>query len=70
VIKATGRTGDGRPVLPLGLSGENVARLAADEPISFDLAEVNMAPCQVIILYGRTEQAIAGRLRAYREGSR
>lgn len=38
MIKATGRTGDGRPFVLLGLSGENVTRLMADEPITVDLA--------------------------------
>lgn len=59
MIKATGRTGDGRPLLVLGLSGENVTRLAAGEPIRFDLASVGMPPCVVLIVYGRTEDEIA-----------
>lgn len=60
MIKARGRTGDGRPVVLLGLSGENVARLVADEPIVFDLAQLGLGPCRVVILYGRTEEEIAG----------
>jgi hypothetical protein len=33
VIKAAGKTGLGLPLLLLGLSGENVTRLTAGEPI-------------------------------------
>jgi hypothetical protein len=58
VIKAVGRTGTGLPLLILGLSGENVARLMADEPISFDLAELGLPPTRVVIVGGRTEDAI------------
>jgi len=58
VIKAVGSTGDG-PLLLLGLSGENVTRLMADEPIRFDLAELGLPPMVVVIVGGRTEEAIA-----------
>jgi hypothetical protein len=65
VIKATGRTGDGRPLLILGLSGENVTRLTAGEPIRFDTASVGLPPCVVLIVYGRTEDAIAADLKRH-----
>ncbi len=64
MIKATGVSDCGHPLLILGLSGENVARLAADEPIVFDLAEVGMAPCSVVIMYGRTEDVLTAKLKA------
>lgn len=63
MIKALGRTGDGRPLLILGLSGENVTRLMADEPISFDLEAMGLPACQLVIVGGRTEQAIMDQLR-------
>jgi hypothetical protein len=62
MIKAVGRTGLGRPLLILGLSGENVTRLMADEPISFDLAELGLPPMRVVIVGGRTEDAITEQL--------
>lgn len=62
MLKAVGTTGDGRPLLLLGLSGENVTRLAAGEPIVFDLAEVGMAACQVVICYGRDEADLVRQL--------
>lgn len=62
MIKATGRTGDGRPIVLLGLSGENVTRLMAEEPIRFDLAELGLPPTVVVIVGGRTEDAITEKL--------
>jgi hypothetical protein len=64
VIKATGRAGDGRPLLVLGLSGENVTRLTAGEPMSLDLRDVGMR-LHVLVVYGRTEDDIAGDLKTH-----
>ena len=63
MIKALGRTGDGRPLLILGLSGESVTRLMADEPIAFDLAVMGLPACQLGIVGGRSEYAIMDQLR-------
>lgn len=62
MIKAVGRTGAGVPLLILGLSGENMTRLMADEPIKIDLAELGLRPMQVVIVGGRTEDAITDQL--------
>lgn len=64
MIKASGRTGDGRPLVILGLSGESMTRLMADEPIVLDLAELGLPPTVITIVGGRTEDAITDRLRA------
>ena len=58
MIKARGRAGDGRPLVILGLSGESVTRLFADEPILLDLAELGLPPCLVVIVGGKTEDTI------------
>lgn len=61
MIKAAGRTGMGDPLLFLGLSGENVTRLTAGEPIHIpiaDIAGLGLPPMDIVIHYGRTEQAI------------
>jgi hypothetical protein len=62
MIKASGRTGLGQPLLILGLSGENVARLAAGEPIKIStahLAQLGLpGTMEIVIHYGKTEQAI------------
>ena len=61
MIKARGRTALGEPLLFLGLSGENVTRLAAGEPIlisSAQLAELGLPPMVIAIHYGRTEEDI------------
>lgn len=62
MIKAVGRDGD-KPMVLIGLSGENMTRLMADEPIKFDLAELGLPPCTVLIVGGRTEDAIYEQLR-------
>lgn len=68
VIKASGRTGLGVPLLLLGLSGENVTRLAAGEPIRIPAAELRrlgLPQLEVVICYGRTEQDIVDELRSH-----
>lgn len=61
MIKARGTDGD-RPLMLLGLSGENVTRLIAGEPIRFDAAEIGLPSCTVVIMYGHTEADIAAAL--------
>lgn len=63
MIKAVGKA-DGKPMLLLGLSGENMTRLMADEPIKFDLAELGLPAMVVVIIGGRTESAIMAQLHA------
>lgn len=58
MIKARGQTGDGTPLVVLGLSGENVARLMAKEPIRLNLADLGLPPTVVVIIGGRTEDEI------------
>lgn len=62
MIKAIGRAGNGSPLLILGLSGENITRLLADEPIRLDLAELGLPAMQVVIMAGRTEDTIVAQL--------
>lgn len=65
MIKAASRNALGLPVLFLGLSGENVTRLAAGEPIHISaqqMDELGMPQIEVVIHYGRTEQAIIDEL--------
>jgi hypothetical protein len=63
VIKARGKTGDGKDLVVLGLSEENLARLVAQEPISFNLSEIGLSPIQVVIVGGRTEEELMADLR-------
>lgn len=62
MIRATGEI-DGRPLLILGLSGENMTRLMADEPIRIDLAPLGLPDITVLVVGGRTEEAIMDQLR-------
>jgi hypothetical protein len=56
--KTRTETNTGEPIVLLGLSGENLTRLVAQEPIAINLADLGLPPCQVIITYGRTESEI------------
>lgn len=71
MIKAAGRTGDGTPLLVLGLTGENMTRLMAGEPITFTTADlpgaveaVGMPAVQVILVGGRDDAAVTKTLQA------
>lgn len=57
MLKARGRTADGRPLVILGLERGNIERLQAGQPIKFDLSEVGMVG-ECIILFGETAQDI------------
>jgi hypothetical protein len=66
VIKAVGRSSDGTTVLLLGISGENVTRLVAGEPIHIDaedMKEMGLPPMHIGLMYGRTEQDIANEIK-------
>lgn len=61
MFKAAGRTAAGLPLLILGVSGENVTRMAAGEPLrvpASHLAALGLPPMEIGICYGRTEQDI------------
>jgi hypothetical protein len=64
VIRATAADSTGRPVVLLGLSDENLRRLAADQPIRVDLAELGFpAGAPVVVLFGGgTEESLADQL--------
>lgn len=55
--KLRGYNGD-REALVLGLSGENVTRLAAGEPISAALEEVGFPGVDLVVVYGKTEEDV------------
>jgi hypothetical protein len=66
MIKALTKTALGEPLLLLGVSGENVTRLVAGEPIritSAQLTELGLPP--IVIHYGRTEQDILDEMKAH-----
>lgn len=68
MIKAAGTTGLGAPLALFGLSGENIARLVAGEPIRVtvtDMQELGLPPMEIVIHYGKTEQAILDELMAH-----
>lgn len=48
MIKASARGADGRHILVLGLTAENLRRLTIGEPIAFDTAALHIPPDQTI----------------------
>jgi hypothetical protein len=62
MIKAVGTTPDGKPVLLLGLSGENLTRLMADQPIKFNIGQLGLPDIEVLIVGGPTESDIVKKL--------
>lgn len=62
MIKAVGRNALGTPMIILGLSGENMARLMAGEPIRVDPRELGLQYLDIVIVGGRTEEDIAQQL--------
>lgn len=63
MIKARLDTAAGTPpTVLLGLSGENVTRIVAGEPIRLNLADLGLPPTVVVIVYGKTEEAIRAEL--------
>jgi hypothetical protein len=53
-----------RKLMLLGLSEENLKRLKDNQPIKFAGEEVNLPGWDIAIVYGTTEQSLAGELRA------
>ncbi|MFF7966728.1 hypothetical protein ACFZC3_15350 [Streptomyces sp. NPDC007903] len=62
MIKALLREPGGTPVVVLGLSNENMARLMADEPIIVQLADLGLKPMKILVMGGRTEDTLAAQL--------
>lgn len=57
--------GPDKPLLVLGLSGENMTRLMANEPVLLDTAALGLPPMKIVIVGGRTEDSILADLRQH-----
>lgn len=55
-------TRSGAALVLLGLSGENMTRLMADEPILLDLADLGLPACEIAIIGGKTQADIIAQL--------
>ena len=64
MIQAHGKTGDGRPLMFIGLSEESVARLMADQPLQVDLERLGLGHGVIVIVGGITENAILEQFRS------
>jgi hypothetical protein len=68
MIKATGGTTDGTPMIWLGLSRENTRRLHADQPIRIraDQVDPRLPALEIVLFAGETEDEMAAALDAIR----
>jgi len=57
-MRASGKTGDGRPLLVIGLEAGNLDRLKAGKPIRFNMAAHGIIG-ECIIVYGETAEDCA-----------
>lgn len=67
MITAAMETTEGKPILFLGLSGENIARLVAGEPVHIRpdrTAALGLPPVEVVLHYGRTDDAIISEMQS------
>lgn len=74
MIRFSARTDDGRLLIGLGLSAENVRRLKVGKPITFPLASTlpteavtsnevkRLGDIHILIIYGETEADLKGQL--------
>jgi hypothetical protein len=70
MIKATGGSKDGVPLLILGLSRANTEKLLAGQPIHVrtDHVDPRVPAMHVILMGGETEEAIAAELGQHQTG--
>lgn len=63
MVKATATMPDGRAVIVMGISEDNVKRLKDGQPIYFDPAALKIAPGTAVgaitLFYGRTDMDLA-----------
>jgi hypothetical protein len=54
------------PIVILGLSGENVTRLMADEPVAVDLQDTHpeLPPMMVVLFGGRNDEILLAKLKS------
>jgi hypothetical protein len=62
MVKFLATGDDGRRLLGLGLSAENVRRLQAGQPIHFSAAAMGLGDFDVVICFGETEAEIERQL--------
>lgn len=66
MIKFTAGTQNGRTLIGIGISAENVARLKQGKPIHVSLEELNLPwKADVMLMYGDTEQVMAETLKEF-----
>lgn len=58
MMRASGRTEDGRPLLVIGLERGNIERLQAGNPIKFDMAQHGIEG-ECLIVFGETAEDCA-----------
>lgn len=71
MLKAAGRTASGRPLLVLGLTGENMARLMAGEPMLIHAHTLgkDFPELTAVLVGGKTNEAIRGDIQQHLVGT-
>lgn len=62
MLKLAATTKDGKKLVGLGLSAENVARLVMGDEIVLDLDEFGLPGAQLLLFAGQTEEGMAAGL--------
>lgn len=65
MIKATGQRKGGKPFVLLGITGENVTRIVAGEPLKVNLNEVGLDDIEIAIVYGKTEEDLVAQIEPF-----
>lgn len=58
MIKGIGSGPDGKPIVFLGLTEQNLQFLRQDMPVKVELSELGLPPTTIVIFTGPTEEAM------------
>jgi hypothetical protein len=65
MIKATGTRGNGKPFVLVGITGENVTRIVAGEPLKINLGDVGLDDIEIAVVYGKTEAELVAQIEPF-----
>jgi hypothetical protein len=69
MLKAAGHTKSGRPLLVLGLDGENMTQLMAGEPMLIHAHTLGLPNITVVVIGGKTIEAIRADVEQHMTGA-
>lgn len=65
MVKFKANQADGRPIVGLGLTEENIRRLQSDQPIYIKSEDLGMKGFDIMIFSGKTEKTMEADLRPF-----